>query len=426
MDLFHHIVYGATILVTGNNLFYLFVGCLLGTLVGVLPGLGPPAALSILLPLTYEMSPASSLIMLSGIYYGAMYGGSTTSILVNIPGEAASVVTCFDGYKMALAGRAGPALGISAIGSFVAGTFGTAMIMLLAPLMVSVALKFGPSEFVGLLALSLTMVVNNTNTMEPTGYTWRELIGNILLNITPLHTFLQEPTPFTEFSSLPQDIQDEITGLIIMGATSNNLKEAGLAINTLAQVDKKLNTLINDPKYSLQLIKHLAQKFNCPEEEVCIALSTKAAKEHLAQYRAINEQDPNGGNTPLIDNIDTINSNNIEKNTINIKNLLQSPYINLNVKTNYGYTALLDTILGVKLYRDATSHPRAAILLTAFLEIAQLLLDHGADPEIANKYGETPLILAQQIGDQELIQMIQDAIAKKHGLSLTGTIHENN
>ena len=122
MDLFSHIALGAQIIFTPTNLLFCFVGVLMGTLVGVLPGLGPTAAIALLLPNTFHFQPVSAVIMLAGIYYGAMYGGSTTSILVNIPGEAASVVTCLDGYQMARKGRAGPALGIAAFGSFIAGT----------------------------------------------------------------------------------------------------------------------------------------------------------------------------------------------------------------------------------------------------------------------------------------------------------------
>jgi putative tricarboxylic transport membrane protein len=140
------------------NLVLCFIGCLLGTFVGVLPGLGPAATLSLLLPLTLKFPPESAIIMLAGIYYGTMYGGSTTSILINVPGEASSVVTCLDGYRMAQKGRAGPALGIAAFGSFIAGTFGTIMIMLMAPPLAGIALKFGPPEFVGLVFLGLTMV----------------------------------------------------------------------------------------------------------------------------------------------------------------------------------------------------------------------------------------------------------------------------
>ena len=140
------------------NLFLCFLGCLMGTFVGVLPGLGPAASISLLLPVTFKLPPESAIIMLGGLYYGTMYGGSTTSILLNVPGEAAAVVTCLDGYQMAKKGRAGPALGIAAFGSFIAGTFGTIMIMLLGPPLAGIALKFGPPEFVGLVFLGLTMV----------------------------------------------------------------------------------------------------------------------------------------------------------------------------------------------------------------------------------------------------------------------------
>lgn len=158
MDLIQHLIYGFWVAASPVNLFSCFLGAFLGTLIGVLPGLGPAASIALLLPITFKMPVTSSLIMLAGIYYGAMYGGSTTSILVNIPGESASVVTCFDGYQMAKQGRAGPALGIAAFGSFIAGTFGTLLIMLIAPLIVAVALRFGPPEYVGLMFLGLTMV----------------------------------------------------------------------------------------------------------------------------------------------------------------------------------------------------------------------------------------------------------------------------
>jgi len=140
------------------NLFYCFIGCVAGTMVGVLPGIGPTAAIALLLPTTFSLNPISAIIMLSGIAYGSAYGGSTTSILVNVPGEACSVVTCLDGYQMARKGRAGPALGIAALGSFIAGTLGVVGIMFLAPLLASVAIKFGPVEIFGILVLSFTMV----------------------------------------------------------------------------------------------------------------------------------------------------------------------------------------------------------------------------------------------------------------------------
>jgi len=158
MEAFQQLLFSFKIALDPINLFLCFSGCLVGTFVGVLPGLGPAASMSLLLPLTFALNPVQALILLSGIYYGAMYGGSTTSILVNIPGEAASVVTCLDGYQMARKGRAGPALGIAAIGSFVAGTFAVVMLMLLGPPISSIALKFGPPEFVALSLLGLTLV----------------------------------------------------------------------------------------------------------------------------------------------------------------------------------------------------------------------------------------------------------------------------
>jgi len=123
MDVFEGLITGFQTVLSPVNFLFCFIGVFIGTLVGVLPGIGPVGAMSILLPTTYGLSPVSSIIMLAGIFYGAMYGGSTTSILVNIPGEAASVITCLDGYQMARKGRAGPALGISALGSFIGGTF---------------------------------------------------------------------------------------------------------------------------------------------------------------------------------------------------------------------------------------------------------------------------------------------------------------
>ncbi len=141
------------------NLMYCFIGVLMGTLVGVLPGLGPTAAIALLLPVSFHIPPVSTIIMLAGIYYGAMYGGSTTSILVNIPGEAASVITCLDGYQMAKKGRAGPALGIAAFGSFIAGTLGVIGIMLVAPPMAKFALAFGPAEYFSLMLMGIVIII---------------------------------------------------------------------------------------------------------------------------------------------------------------------------------------------------------------------------------------------------------------------------
>ena len=125
MDLLNNLALGLSVAVSFQNLTYALLGCMLGTLIGVLPGIGPVATIAMLLPITFHLPPTASLIMLAGIYYGASYGGSTTSILVNLPGESASVVTCLDGYQMARNGRAGAALSISAVGSFFAGTVGT-------------------------------------------------------------------------------------------------------------------------------------------------------------------------------------------------------------------------------------------------------------------------------------------------------------
>src|SRR6201987_2663438 len=149
---------GFGVILTLDNLFVCFLGSAIGTLVGVLPGVGPLAALALLLPITFTMTPVGGMVMLASIFYGAMYGGSTTSILLNIPGEAASVVTCLDGYQMARQGRAGAALAISAFGSFIAGTLSVVGLMILAPPLAAFALKFGPPENFGLLVLGLMMV----------------------------------------------------------------------------------------------------------------------------------------------------------------------------------------------------------------------------------------------------------------------------
>ena len=141
-----------------GNFFYAIMGCLIGTMVGVLPGVGPLAGISLLLPSTFGLDPTAGLILLAGVFYGAMYGGSTTSILMRIPGEAASVMTCIDGYAMALKGRAGPALAIAAIGSYVAGTVSVVGLMFLAPPLARFALGFGPPEYFSLLALGLLVL----------------------------------------------------------------------------------------------------------------------------------------------------------------------------------------------------------------------------------------------------------------------------
>jgi putative tricarboxylic transport membrane protein len=149
---------------TLHNLLYCFIGTSLGTLVGVLPGLGPSSTLAILLPITVFLEPTGAIIMLAGLCYGAMYGGSTTSILVNIPGEPASLPTCFDGYQMTRGGRAGQALWIAAVGSFIAGTLGVMGMSLIGPQIAKLALRFGPPEYCGLIFFSLTMIISLSGT----------------------------------------------------------------------------------------------------------------------------------------------------------------------------------------------------------------------------------------------------------------------
>src|ERR1700745_1491448 len=147
MERFDNLIFGFSVALSLQNLLYCLIGVTVGTLIGVLPGIGPLGTIAILMPITYGVAPVGALIMLAGIYYGAQYGGSTTAILVNLPGETSAVVTCIDGYQMARQGRAGPALAIAAIGSFIAGTFGTLLIAVAGPPLADVALNFGPAEY---------------------------------------------------------------------------------------------------------------------------------------------------------------------------------------------------------------------------------------------------------------------------------------
>jgi putative tricarboxylic transport membrane protein len=155
MDLLNHLAVGFGVALTAVNLMYAFIGVLLGTLIGVLPGIGPVATIAMLLPTTYALQPVSALIMLAGIYYGAQYGGSTTSILINMPGETSSAVTCLDGYQMARKGEAGAALSIAAIGSFFAGCVATVLVAAVSVPLSELALKFGPAEYFSLMTLGL-------------------------------------------------------------------------------------------------------------------------------------------------------------------------------------------------------------------------------------------------------------------------------
>ena len=159
MDVFSNLGVGFAVALTLHNIAYCFIGVLLGTVIGVLPGIGPVTTVAMLLPISFTLVPESALILLAGIYYGAQYGGSTTAILVNIPGEASAVVTTIDGHQMARQGRAGPALGIAAIGSFFAGTVATLLIVVAAPPLAAVALQFGPAEYFSLMVCGLIAAV---------------------------------------------------------------------------------------------------------------------------------------------------------------------------------------------------------------------------------------------------------------------------
>jgi putative tricarboxylic transport membrane protein len=164
LESLQHLVNGFGIATTIHNLLYCLIGAIVGTLIGVLPGLGPIAGIALLIPATFGLNPTSAIIMLAGIYYGAMYGGSTTSILLNVPGETASVITCIDGYQMAQKGRAGPALATCAIGSFLAGTIGIFGLVFLAPPLAEAALAFGPPEYFSLMVFGFIVLSNVTGT----------------------------------------------------------------------------------------------------------------------------------------------------------------------------------------------------------------------------------------------------------------------
>src|SRR4249919_1732052 len=158
MDAFSQLLNGFAVALTPMNLLWCLVGTTLGTAIGVLPGLGPALTIALLLPITFKVEPTAAFILFAGIYYGAMYGGSTTSILLNTPGESATIVTAIDGHQMARNGRAGAALATSAIGSFVAGTLATLALSITAPLMVKLALAFGSPEYFALMVLAFVMV----------------------------------------------------------------------------------------------------------------------------------------------------------------------------------------------------------------------------------------------------------------------------
>src|SRR4051812_32247740 len=177
MDTLQHLMAGLASALSPSNLLFAFAGCMLGTLIGLLPGLGPAAGTAILIPLTFSLDATGAIIMLCAIYYGAMYGGTITSVLINVPGEAASVITCIDGYAMARQGRAGSALAIAAIGSFVGGTAATLALVVVAVPLAQLALKFGPAEFFGLMVAGLCLVV---------GLAGKNLLAALLMTVLGL------------------------------------------------------------------------------------------------------------------------------------------------------------------------------------------------------------------------------------------------
>jgi putative tricarboxylic transport membrane protein len=177
METLHHLLAGFEAALTFQNLAFALAGCVFGTLVGVLPGVGPAAGTAILIPLTFNLDPVGAIIMLSAIYYGAMYGGTITSVLLNVPGEAASVITCIDGYQMAKQGRGGAALGIAAIGSFIGGTFSVLALVVVAAPLAAMALRFGPPEFFALMLFGLCLV---------TGLAGRSLVAGIMMTVVGL------------------------------------------------------------------------------------------------------------------------------------------------------------------------------------------------------------------------------------------------
>jgi len=230
MDVLSHLAAGFAAALTPTNLAMAFVGSLLGTLVGVLPGLGPTAAIAILFPLTSVLSPAAAIIMLAGIYYGAMYGGSTTAILLNIPGEVASVPTCLDGYPMAQQGRGGVALGIAAIGSFVAGTFGVVILTFFAPALADQALRFGPPEYFGLMVLAFTVVVSLSGVSLARGLSMATL--GFLLSLVGLGPATAEPRFVFGWSTLMSgiDLIPLVVGLFAVSEVFLGLEEARVTV----------------------------------------------------------------------------------------------------------------------------------------------------------------------------------------------------
>ena len=210
METFTHIINGFAVCLQPINLWYTFLGVFLGTIIGVLPGIGPSAGIALLIPVTFGMNPTSALIMMAGIFYGTKYGGSTTSILIRTPGEAASVMTSIDGYAMAKNGRAGAALAVSAIGSFIAGTIGVVALTLFAIPLASMALKFGPAEYFTLMLFAMTAVASLTGSSPAKGM----LSATIGLMIATIGIDLQSGQPRYTFG-IPE-FQDGVGFVVVV------------------------------------------------------------------------------------------------------------------------------------------------------------------------------------------------------------------
>ena len=234
MEVLNHLLLGLESALTLTNLGYCFLGVLIGTFVGVLPGLGPVATLALLLPITYALDPTSAIIMLAGIYYGSQYGGSTTAILMNIPGEAAAVVTCIDGHKLAQKGRAGDALGIAAIASFVAGTFATLLIAIASPALTEAAMYFGAPEYFSLMVLGLVgaVVLSNGDLLKA----FAMVLVGLLLGLVGTDVNTGE----LRFTLGTLTLQDGIDFAVI-----------SMGIYGVAEVLINLQALLNDPKRTL-------------------------------------------------------------------------------------------------------------------------------------------------------------------------------
>jgi putative tricarboxylic transport membrane protein len=242
MELLQHLATGLDVAFSWSNLGYCFVGVVLGTVIGVLPGLGPTATIAMLLPATFTLPPESSLIMLAGIYYGAQYGGSTSAILINLPGEASSVVTALDGHQLARQGRAGAALATAAIGSFFAGTMATLLLAVFAPPLAEVALKFGPAEYFSLMALGLvaSIVLAHGSLLKAFGM----ILLGLLFGLVGTHTISGEARYTLGLPHLTDGINFVVVamGIFGLGDIIANLEHQGTRDVVVSSISKLLPT----------------------------------------------------------------------------------------------------------------------------------------------------------------------------------------